>query len=291
MNNDILEASKKPTVLEAALGYLEAGLSVLPTKGKQPAIKWTPFQIARAPFSYVHNWERNGLLGGVGVICGKVSGGLCVIDLDGLQAVHTFEFTFPHLLDTYTVQSGSGRGKHIYLLPTTIPATTRTKGFELRADGAYVVAPPSIHPDSKRPYVVIKQRPILRVPNLDDVVSFITEQIKQNHRANGETDKPSMVVRNSTAYGKSALDMESRRVAAAAIGEGNNTLYYAALKLGSLVCDGHLTMNEVEIGLMRACSTWQQIDRTVESQCMRTIKSGLKNGMHNSRAGRGSNRR
>lgn len=285
MNNGILDAAKKETVLEAALSYLESGLSVLPTRGKQPAIQWAQFQIARAPFSYVHNWERARLLGGVGIICGKVSGGLCVIDLDGLEAVVRFEFEFPHLLDTYTVQSGSGRGKHIYLLPETIPPTTRTKGFELRADGAYVVAPPSLHPDSKRPYVVIRQRPVLRVDNLNDVVTFITGLIKEKQPSNVPTNQPSMGVRNSTAYGQSALDMEARRVAGAAIGEGNDTLYRAALKLGSLVRDRHLTINEVEIVLMRACSGWH-VDgsrMSFERQCARTIKSGLKNGMCNSR--------
>lgn len=281
---NIVEAAKKGTVLEAALCYLESGLSVLPVRGKQPAVNWSQFQIARAPFSYVHNWERNHLLGGVGIICGKVSNGLCVIDLDGLEAVARFEFMFPHLLETFTVTSGSGRGKHIYLLPDTIPPTTRTKGFELRADGAYVVAPPSIHPDSKRPYTIAKYRDILRVPDLQSVCDFITETIKLKQDANKPTEQPSMGVRHSTFYGQTALDSEARRVAAAPIGEGNNTLYRAALKLGSLVCDGHLSVNEVEIGLMRACATWSTISASIECQCMRTIKSGIRNGMRSSRA-------
>ena len=290
----IVEASQQSTVLAAALAYLEMGISVLPCVGKQPhpALKgWSQFQIKPAPFSYVHNWHRNGFLQNVGIIGGAVSGGLCLMDLDGEEAVERFELTFSNLLDTFTVRSGSGKGKHFYYYADKLPASTRTKGYELRVDGLYVVAPPSIHPDTGKRYEVINPVEIKRVPDLKAVMKFITETIKKKQRDAAATATSSMVVGGTMARGKYTLTaseelaLEVERVSFAPTGNGNNTLYRAALKLGSLVTDGELSINEIEIALMRASSGWQVEGSyiTFEQQCMRTIKSGLTTGMNSSR--------
>lgn len=289
---NIVAASQSETVLGAALAYLELGISVLPCIGKQPALKsWSQFQVKRAPFSYVHNWHRAGLLQNVGIIGGAVSGGLCLMDLDGEEAVERFELTFSDLLDTFTVQSGSGKGKHYYFYADKIPASTRTKGYELRVDGLYVIAPPSAHPETFKQYRVINPSDIKRVPDLKMVVDFITETIRKKQRESAGIASRSMVVGGTPARGKYTLTahdelaLEADRVSHAPIGDGNNTLYRAALRLGSLVTDGELCINEIEIALMRASSTWQVEGNYInfERQCMRTIKSGLNNGMRNSR--------
>jgi len=163
----MVAASHHDTILECSLAYVEMGLSILPVRGKQPAVAWSQFQTKRAPYSFVHNWQRANLLPGVGIVCGQVSGNLSVMDCDGLEAVATFERTFPHLLDTFTVVSGSGNGKHYYYFTTHRQPTTRTKGFELRSDGCYVVAPPSIHPVSGKTYVPNRTE-IRTVPNLSE---------------------------------------------------------------------------------------------------------------------------
>jgi hypothetical protein len=45
--------------------------------------------------------------------------------------------------------------------------------LELRADGCQVAAPPSIHPDTRRPYLVEQVSEILCVPDLGEVVEWI----------------------------------------------------------------------------------------------------------------------
>jgi hypothetical protein len=285
----IVAASKQETILGAALAYLEIGISVLPVIGKKVPLKsWVEFQTKRAPFSYVHNWHKAGLLRGVGILGGVVSGGLCLMDLDGIEAVAKFEFTFPELLDTFTVLSGSGKGRHYYFYADDIPATTRTSGYELRVDGCYVVAPPSIHPETFKPYTVINPVEIKRVANLRAVVDFIRGLIEEKKKAQSKstTNQPSIgFVRNSTAYGLGALDKAYHNVLAAPLNNRNNTLYRESLKLGSLVADGHISVGEVERDLMIACLHNGLTQEDGERQCMRTIKSGLDTGQLTSRRG------
>lgn len=282
----IVAASQQETVLAAALAYSELGISVLPVIGKKVPLKvWSEFQIKPAPFSYIHNWNRAGILRGVGILGGTVSGNLCLLDLDGVEAVAKFEFHFPDLLDTFTVISGSGKGKHFYFYADKLPATTRTAGYELRVDGCYVVAPPSIHPETFKPYRVSNPVEIKRVSDLQSVVDFIMEIIKSKKKQTPKspTDTPSIVVFNSTAYGLGALSKAYHNVLAAPLHSRNDTLYREALKLGSLVADGHVSVGEVERDLMQACLHNGLVQEDGERQCMRTIKSGLDTGQCNSR--------
>ena len=278
----IVAASHESSVLSAALAYLELGLSVVPVKGKVCPVQWAKFQTQLAPFSYVHNWHRNGLMTGVAIVGGKVSGNLVFMDLDGLEAVAHYERCFPHLLDTYTVVTGSGNGKHFYYFVDKLPATTRTKGYELRSDGCYVVAPPSLHPVTGREYIPNRTE-IKRVDNLDEIVTWIMGMIRAHQPARVESDKPSMMFENSTAYGQSALDSAVRNVAAAGTRNRNNALYIESLKLGSLVRDGCLTVSDVESALLRAAAAVGLVDEDGERQCLNTIRSGLRTGMKSSR--------
>lgn len=278
----IVAASHQNTVLEAGLAYLELGMSIVPVRGKVCPIQWAKFQTERAPFSYVHNWHRNNLMTGVAIVGGKVSENLTFMDLDGLEAVAQFEFCFPHLLDTYTVVTGSGTGKHFYYYVDELPATTRTKGYELRSDGCYVVAPPSLHPVTGREYIPNRTE-IKRVPHLREIVQWITGMIRTKQHHTVDSDKPSMKVENMTAYGFSALDSAVRNVRAAADRNRNNALYIESLKLGSLVKDGCLSTSDVESTMLGAAAAVGLVDDDGERQCLNTIRSGLRTGMNSSR--------
>jgi len=284
----IVAASHLENVLDCALSYLEMGISVIPCHGKQPALvngkplSWEKFQTQLATSSYIQNWYRAGLLKNIGLIGGAVSDNLVFVDLDGLEAVARFELTFPHLLDTFTVVSGSGLGKHLYFYCDNLPNTTRTKGFELRSSRTYVIAPPSIHPTSGKEYVPNRTE-IKRVDNLNEVVRWIIGMIREKHRSEVETKQPSMRLGNTTAYGQSALGFAVRNVCAAAARTRNDALYIESLKLGSLVSDGCLTVHDVESALMRAAAAVGLVDDDGERQCLNTIRSGLRTGMNSSR--------
>src|SRR4051794_16183295 len=72
-------------MLTAALAAYDAGLCVVPTLvdgTKAPAGKWKQWQTERPPRGQVERWYANGHPG-LGVLCGKVSGGLEMLELEG----------------------------------------------------------------------------------------------------------------------------------------------------------------------------------------------------------------
>lgn len=274
----ILEALQAESVLNAALGLVEAGVSVVPVRGKMASVSWAKYQTQRATFSTVHEWHKRGLLEGVAVVCGNVSG-ISVIDLDGHLAVETFEKTFPHLLNTLTVLSGSGQGKHLYYRNTDTPAmTTRTKGYELRANGCYVVAPPSKHPISLACYKVInavEPQPV----DLTAVQKWIMARIKasQSPRPQPRTFSPNphsnTTIKNPVAYAAGALMRECQNVRLAASGARNNALFKAAMSCGNLVSAGWIQQHTVEDALMSAAASLAAEDGN--AAVWNTIQSGL----------------
>ncbi|MCL4251809.1 MAG: bifunctional DNA primase/polymerase [Anaerolineae bacterium] len=267
------------SVLEAALAYVERGWSVLPCKGKAPAIDWSKLQVQRPPFSHVHEWHRRGYLQNVGVICGAVSNNLVVIDLDGLEAVKKFRDQFPRLLQTRTVVSGSGRGQHIYLQCETLPPTARVTGtefggFELRSNGSYVIAPPSRHPESGLPYYAMSEAPVMQVDQLDDVVAFIRTFQLAKRKADDANEAAAAITvitgSREQQYMRRAIDGELHRVRTATEGSRNNALFWAACHLGNLVAAG---LNEATAGaeLLAAALAVGLGER----EAQRTIKSGF----------------
>lgn len=174
-----MQAARSPDAATAARRYAVLGLSVLPLRGKRPALpSWAEFQRAPASPVTLERWASAGRFHGVGIVCGAVSGGLVVLDLDGEAAYAAFTARFPHLVHTYTVATGSGRGYHLYFFPHTLPRSTRALrtalgNLELRADRLLVVAPPSAHPATGLPYRVHRPLDVLRVENLDDVAAWI----------------------------------------------------------------------------------------------------------------------
>jgi hypothetical protein len=189
--NTVIEAIGAPCLMEAALTYLEIGFSVIPLVGKQAAVPWTEYQTRRAPASRVHNWMERGILQNVGIVCGQVSDNLAVLDCDGQAAVHEFEENFPHLVGTLIVETGSGKGRHYYFQTRQYTHTTRCVGIpgvgnlELRSGGCYVVAPPSVHPDTQRPYVLSgdSEAYIMEIEDLCSVEQWIFDFIAAKKKA------------------------------------------------------------------------------------------------------------
>lgn len=262
--------------------YLACGLSVIPLRGKRPAIKWTEYQVERPTLLTLYGWKD--ALENVGIVCGSVSNNLVVIDLDGSNAVQTFKSTFPSLLQTYQVLTGSGKGLHLYYYVRNVPESTRLmiKGvgnIEVRANGCQIVAPPSVHPDTGKKYTGHTLLPVMNLDNLDNVVTWIkTIHTRTQPAVKTYSAEP---IRNGSAYGQRALDGECRKVSSTMAGNRNAQLNKSAFRLGQLVNAGHLTSSEVESALYRAAASLTQEDG--ETATIRTIKSGLLAGMNNPR--------
>ena len=175
----IVQAAQQNSTFEAAQHYAELGLSIIPLQGKRPALNsWKNYQQQRATVSEIDRWHQQGLFNNVGIVCGKVSDNLVVLDLDGAAGYPAFVATFPELAETYTIATGGGVGKHVYFkvdaMPSSVKAMNTPIGnLELCGNGRQVVAPPSIHPNTGNPYRVEKVRSIIEISDLDNLVKWI----------------------------------------------------------------------------------------------------------------------
>lgn len=158
-------------LLSAANEYLDRGWSVLPiASDKKPAIKrWKPLQRERPNQSDFDHWFKPTASGasvvGLGIILGDVSGGLAVRDFDDPDAYESWKAQFPKFAETLpTVRTD--RGFHVY---ARIPGykTRKLGDGELRAEKAYVVAPPSMHASGAE-YSWIVPLPAGEVPIVDE---------------------------------------------------------------------------------------------------------------------------
>ena len=144
-------AAKPPTrsiFLKNALKLAERGFPVFPIKGKAPL---TPhgFRDAStdaARVTALFNAAPNAT--GIGIRTGGVSG-LAVVDRDGDsdQASQIWDSLPP------TVEVATSRGRHCYY---SVPKGSKVRSrklaedVDLKADGGYVAAPPSLHPSGAR---------------------------------------------------------------------------------------------------------------------------------------------
>lgn len=74
------------TMLQAALTWYNAGCSVIPIRSdgtKRPMVEWKPFTTGLAAAADVAQWWNPSSKAGVGVVCGAVSGGLEMLELEG----------------------------------------------------------------------------------------------------------------------------------------------------------------------------------------------------------------
>ena len=132
--------------LQAARYYLMKGFSVIPIlhRGKKPAIPWKEYQQRPPTDEELVQWFGNGAKNNIGIVTGPVSG-LAVVDLDSDRA---FAFAKEkNLSPTPTVKTG--RGFHVYCKTKdgvrNFQQRDNLPDIDLRADGGYVVAPPSVH--------------------------------------------------------------------------------------------------------------------------------------------------
>lgn len=136
-------------MLNHALKYLSLGLSVIPLrpKGKEPLIKWQEFQSRRATPEEVKEWFLKWPDANVGIVTGGVSG-VAVVDLDGTDGLKSAN----NLGLMSSIVSLTGNGKHLWYknVGTIQNAVRLMPGVDVRGEGGYVVAPPSIHESGRR---------------------------------------------------------------------------------------------------------------------------------------------
>ncbi len=134
------------TLLEAALKYNELGMSVIPIgNDKKPYIKWKDYQSKRATPKSINSWWKKWPDAKVGIVTGKISN-LVSLDFDTPEALDAYEATIDDLSGIMHFKTGRG---YQYIFRWTAYGEGNKAGImpnvDIRGEGGYIVAPPSIH--------------------------------------------------------------------------------------------------------------------------------------------------
>lgn len=150
----------KNEMLDAALEYAAMGWAVFPLKprSKEPATAHG-FKDATTDAAQVAEWwaERPGC--NIGVSLGAPSGNVFAIDIDvdeggdydGWDALREWERENGELPETASTITGKGGSHILYRASGEVrPSANNLTHIDIRGDGSYIVAPPSIHPNGQR---------------------------------------------------------------------------------------------------------------------------------------------
>jgi Bifunctional DNA primase/polymerase, N-terminal len=261
-------------------GRCGCGMSDCSSPGKHPLTR-RGVKDATTSRKIITRWWKRWPDANLALATGEPSG-VVVIDVDPPRG----EFSLTRLLDagyelpeTAAVRTGSG-GLHLYYgapgcslgnSAGRLPGVGfELPGVDLRADGGYVVAPPSIHVSGWR-YAWMQGE-------LAEAPSWLAaaEEATETWSAAARVAAPG----SSTPYGLAALSGELEELKSAPVGARNHTLNRCAFRLGRLVAGGELNEAEV-IGALRA----QALSRGLAArEIERTIASGLAAGRRQPRS-------
>jgi len=149
------------SLIDKAKEYLKAQLSVIPTKeDKLPALtSWKPYQTSRIKEEEVDSLFNGANVKGLAIVCGAISGGLEVIDVDTKHDTTgslwdelrgLLEDNLPELYSRLVIAQTKSGGYHIYYRCSSIAGNLKLSTklnrevlIETRGEGGYVIAPPT----------------------------------------------------------------------------------------------------------------------------------------------------
>lgn len=295
-------------LLDHALAYAEAGWPVFPLRpnSKRPAIPNHTAancdQSDRRCADGHTGWEPRATLDtdriqrawqhrpyGIGIACGPA--GLLVIDLDtpktpdqpgGAETLAKIEHRHGHTLPaTWSIGTPSG-GRHLYYRqpetgqPLGNTAGKLGPGIDTRGHGGYVVAPPSRTPEGE--YWLVDDHEPAHLPHWFS--QLLNPQPTRPIEATRPA-RPGHVTWSDRARGyvNRAINGELDRIATAAVGQRNHTLFCASIAIGQLVAADALNQHEGEGLLLDAAHQHVSAGAYTRHQAQQTITSGLARGL------------
>ena len=146
---------------QSAIEYAQMGLAVFPLipKDKRP-LTANGFKDATTDVEKVEYWWNIHPDANIGIATGRPSGGIVVVDMDiddDEDKDGYLSFTKwvneNYLILPETWLSITGRGGYHMIFKSSFPVKSRIgwlDAVDVRSDGGYIVAPPSIHPNGRR---------------------------------------------------------------------------------------------------------------------------------------------
>ena len=171
-----------PKLRKAIEFYESEGLCYLPAGWghKNPDVKWEEFQNRLPTLTEKAQWFCEGKPTNIGVLCGGVSRGLVILAFNNQNGACEFfgENQWNKLLSS-TFITKSVRGYHVWLRSDTpIKSGFARKDenqswLEIRSDGSFTVAPPSLHPDG----VLYQAIGVDKIYKSKDLAGFIDKRL------------------------------------------------------------------------------------------------------------------
>lgn len=240
-------------MLTFALDYAKRGFAVFPLKQDKTPYISNGFQKATTDEMQIETWWKRWPQANIGIATGQMSGGLCVIDLDvdeekgknGLKAMRDWEQKYGSVMKP-SCMAITGRGGLHYFFKTTEHVKCRINllpGVDIRGDGGYIMAPPSLHPNGTR-YKWRDNYSIDEVPviEMDDNIKYLLyhdSTTMQSKPAYISPDKIPDGERNGTIF-KFACMMQAR-------GASDSAVYAATMAENEAKCCPPLTEHEIQI--------------------------------------------
>jgi hypothetical protein len=273
----------KPTMLiTEALRLAKHGLAVFPCqpRGKAPLGTLAPHGVhdaSRDP-EIIRAWWRAEPLANLGLATGAISG-LFVLDVDrdhgGEDSLASLARHHGELPPTVVSLTGGG-GRHLLFRHPGFKVRNLVgfnDGLDIRGDGGFIVAPPSVHPSGGR-YRWAPHSPHRPA----EAPSWLLDVVREPDRVL-EVPEGRPVVTPSR-YAAAAVRRACGAIAGAAPGTRNSTLNSEAFGIGQLVGAGALTEEYAIDALAWAAHTCG----LGHEEILRTLESGLHAGMAQPRA-------
>ena len=142
------------SLLDEALKYADMGFAVFPVRQNKTPYTTHGCKDAKKDKIVISEWWKRWPSANIGIATGSISGGIVVIDIDidenkgvyGDESLKEWEKKHGELPETWRAITGRGGYHYYYRTDTKIKnATGIYSGVDVRGEGGYVVAPPSVH--------------------------------------------------------------------------------------------------------------------------------------------------
>lgn len=244
--------SEEYSLRQYALAYAKMGMAVFPlAPGTKRPITKNGFHEASTDPAVINSWWKRNPNFNIGIATGQMSGGLVVIDLDidedkgkfGDETLREWEAEHGKLPDTCRTITGRGGSHLLYRVDREVSCSAcrpeDPRGVDIRGDGGYFVAPPSIH-ENGRTYEWEQAPDEFVIEQADDLVYQFIEFVRPPKKEHDSFSVPEVVPegsRDNTLF-KLACSLQAK-------GLSNDAIFAAALAENSAKCVPPLSEKEV----------------------------------------------
>lgn len=258
-------------MINQAIEYAKRGLSIIPCSAdKKPLISWLPYQDKRATEDEIRIWWGKYPKANIGIVTGLISG-ITVLDCDSDDAISKFQEVYKGT----TACAKTPRGLHYYFkYEPGVRNTVKIAGLDLdlRGDGGYVVAPPSVNSEGLSYTWQIKMVDSSALDSLESLISFfyISKSQENGYKNGSHKSQESQSVTEYFVSGRRDSDLfHAANCLIKGYAEGE--FVYQVIKTLAENCNPPFPEKEVEAKIQSAIERGKRKDKNI----MQDIKDWL----------------